>query len=194
MQETVRKNAGALVEILNRPDDLDDDVAESRDALIEELIDDPYAAQLGEIFQEAVETREHFQDVQQSDEPFVYCRSGNPAEVTVEDWPTTTYQLMIDYNSQARKVRVSFTGTPRQKIVREEELPRDISSEDYEAFIECLFIEEVGVEDPETIIESDNPIRELERLEDRLAVDLRDTQTRYIVDTETNEVVKTSGS
>lgn len=191
MQETVRKNAGALVEILNRPEGLDEGVAEARDALISELIDDPYAAQLGEIFREATETKRGFMDVEQSATPTVYYQSGgNPEEVEVEDWPTTSYRIMVSYNSEGRKVEAAFSGNPSQKIVRAPIVrPKGLSGGKYESFVECYFTRDTISEDPDTIIEADDPVHELERLEDRLTTDLKTTQTRYIVDTETNDIV-----
>jgi hypothetical protein len=190
MQETVRKNAGALVEILNRPDDLDEDVAEARDALISELVDDPYAAQLGEIFRQATETKMGFMDVEQSATPTVYYQSGgNPEEVEVGDWPTTSYRIMVSYNPEGRKVEAAFSGNPSQVVFRLEELPSDLPSEKYEAFSENRWTDAgIGV-DAKEITEANDPVRQVERLVDSLTVDLETTQTRYIVDMETNEIV-----
>lgn len=190
MQEIIRKNAGALVEILNRPDDLDEGVAESRDALISELIDDPYAAQLGEIFREAAENKMGFMEVEQSATPTVYYQSGgNPEEVEVEDWPTTSYRIMVSYNPEGRKVEASFSGNPSQVVLRLEELPSGLPSEKYEAFSLNHWIDAGTGVDAKEITEANDPVRQLDKLVDSLTVDLKTTQTRYIVDIETNEIV-----
>lgn len=190
MQETVRKNASALVEILNRPDDLDEDVAESRDALISELIDDPYAAQLGEIFRKAAENKMGYMDAEQSVEPVVYYQSGgNPEEVEVEDWPTTSYRVMVSYNAEGQNVEAAFSGNPSQAVFRLEEIPVNLPSDKYEAFSENLWTDTGVTVDAEKITEANDPIWQLEQVVDTLTVDLKTTQTRYIVDVETNEIV-----
>lgn len=191
MKEIVKENAHEIAEILNAPNNLDEEVDKARNALVQDLLgDDPYLADVVDAFEELVRDYPHYENIDYGPEASVlYSVGKDPLDVEpVEDWPSTNYVIEIQYSPESESIEASFRDHVPMKIIRRE----DFHVDGYSGFVEYSFTREPKTIDAESVVIANDPAYKIDHLRDRLDVDLKEDRHSgyHVVHERTGTVVK----
>lgn len=182
MRDVIEKHASGLAEILSQPSNLSHDLDQARNALIEELTNDPYQAKILSFFNEIVD-QSGFRGLE--NDIGVEYWEGDPKSVEPSDYPTTTTVREIRYVNQS--VEVSLLD--QQIIRRAADVPETIG--EYEVFVDCYYpLDDVPRYDAEKIVSENWPVSTFKRKTLRFAGEPKETNNYYIVDTSKGEIIK----
>jgi hypothetical protein len=187
MNSKVKNNAAELAQILQEAE-VSGGVSEARDALVEELLDDPVLAQIISTFRSLVENHSDFFDFHHNDEEaFLYYQLGDhPDSVSPEEAPYTAVVARIHYSGNSISAKVYEQDVNRRGY------PEWIPDTPYEIFINCYYQRDADVHDIERFIEAKNKERLIEKITDSLFAGTSRDENRgyFVVNKETGEVVK----
>lgn len=185
MNSKIKAHGSKLAKILQSVDDLSEDVAEARDLLVDELVEDRVLINVAQAFRSLAKNNSQFINFDLAEEEaFLNYQSENhPDSISVEDAPYTTVFAKIYYNGNDITANIK-----KQNIVRR---GGAIQNTPYEAFTKCFFSQRPKTLETEDFMNAENKEREIENLVDSLLVDLKEETRGYFVKhEETNEVVK----